>query len=559
MLPVLLLASAAVPADIAWQPWSPEVFQRARAEHRLVLLDLGAGWCHWCHVMDAVTYRDPKVVKIIGDRFLAVRADADRFPELAQRYEDYGWPATIVFAPDGAELVKLRGYLVPKRMAAMLAAVADDPTPGPSVFADEPFQAVDTHALSEPQRQDLLDRYLAVYDDAHGGWGDVHHYLHTESMEYALEGALAGDAKLTGMARQTLDANLRLIDRKTGGICQYSDASKPDDPWGSPHYEKIMEYQASNLRLYSLASRIFAEPRYRTAADGLHRFLIERLRSPEGAFYTSQDADSRRIDEHRFSRENGWAIAALCAYGSAFEDERAIAEARRAAEWVLKNRRRPDGTFAHGTGDTRPTLGDDVAMVEALLSLYEVTAELRWRVLAEETLAAIDRIYRVESGGYQTSTIDDRARGALAEPYRQLDENLTVARTANRIHRYTGEASHRAIAEHAMRYLSSPSVIAERRFLIGVVLADRELASSPAELTVVGTRADPLARRLFSAARALPALYRRVLWLDPGQPDTKYPRKPAPAAYLCVAGACSRPLQDPAELGPVYAGTLRRH
>src|SRR6266700_2398786 len=68
---------------IEWQPWSPDIFERAKTEHRFVLLDLGAVWCHWCHVMDETTYRDPRVVQLIGQRFVAVRVDQDARPDLA--------------------------------------------------------------------------------------------------------------------------------------------------------------------------------------------------------------------------------------------------------------------------------------------------------------------------------------------------------------------------------------------------------------------------------------------------------------------------------------------
>ena len=120
-------------AAIDWQPWSDEVFERAKRENRFVLLDLGAVWCHWCHVMDETTYRDPRVAQLIGQRYVAVRVDQDARPDLANRYEDYGWPATIVFAADGSEIVKRRGYQRPMEMSSMLQAIIDDPTPGPSV------------------------------------------------------------------------------------------------------------------------------------------------------------------------------------------------------------------------------------------------------------------------------------------------------------------------------------------------------------------------------------------------------------------------------------------
>src|SRR3954470_9128314 len=109
---VVLAAAVAAPVPpaaaprnaIEWVDWSDSAFDRARAESRLVLLDLGAVWCHWCHVMEEKTYRDPAVVALIGERFVAVHVDQDARPDLSNRYEDYGWPATVVFDSAGREL-----------------------------------------------------------------------------------------------------------------------------------------------------------------------------------------------------------------------------------------------------------------------------------------------------------------------------------------------------------------------------------------------------------------------------------------------------------------------
>src|SRR5271163_2556049 len=91
-------------APIDWEPWSDSVFAKAKSEGRFVLLDLGTTWCHWCHVMEEVTYRDAAVTGLVRQRYLAVRVDADSRPDLSNRYEDYGWPATIVFNSDGSEI-----------------------------------------------------------------------------------------------------------------------------------------------------------------------------------------------------------------------------------------------------------------------------------------------------------------------------------------------------------------------------------------------------------------------------------------------------------------------
>ena len=92
-----------------------------------MLLDLGAVWCHWCHVMEETTYRHPRVLELLRDHFVVVRVDQDARPDLANRYEDYGWPATILFDASGRELAKLSGYIEAPRMIGMLEAFVADP------------------------------------------------------------------------------------------------------------------------------------------------------------------------------------------------------------------------------------------------------------------------------------------------------------------------------------------------------------------------------------------------------------------------------------------------
>src|SRR5690349_2191070 len=99
--------------QVEWQKWSDKIFEQAKAEKKLVLLDLGASWCHWCHVMDELTYSDADVVKILKNGYIAVHVDQDSRPDISSRYEDYGWPATIVFKWDGSELAKRSGYIPP--------------------------------------------------------------------------------------------------------------------------------------------------------------------------------------------------------------------------------------------------------------------------------------------------------------------------------------------------------------------------------------------------------------------------------------------------------------
>src|SRR4051812_13176966 len=90
--PASLTASPVLAKQINWQPWTDQVFERAKEEHKFVILDLEAVWCHWCHVMDEKTYSNPTVANLLDAKYIALRVDQDSRPDLSNKYEDFGWP-----------------------------------------------------------------------------------------------------------------------------------------------------------------------------------------------------------------------------------------------------------------------------------------------------------------------------------------------------------------------------------------------------------------------------------------------------------------------------------
>ena len=230
-----LAASPSFAADeLKWSEWGDDLFARATAEKRFVILDLEAVWCHWCHVMEKTTYANPEVKELLASKYLPVRVDQDANPDLSSRYGDWGWPATIVFGPDGTEIAKIRGYIEPERMQALLKAIIDDPSPGPSVGEAFEVKPSASAFLSKEQRAALTKNFDESYDDKLGGWGENQKYIDADSMDLAITRAEAGDATAIKRARQTLDAAIALIDPVWGGVFQYSEAGS----WSTAAFRK---------------------------------------------------------------------------------------------------------------------------------------------------------------------------------------------------------------------------------------------------------------------------------------------------------------------------------
>src|SRR5579864_1917017 len=540
---------------INWQPWSDAIFDQAKRENKFVLLDLEAVWCHWCHVMDETTYKTPEVIALIGSKYIPVRVDQDSRPDLSNRYEDYGWPATIVFASGGGEIVKRQGYIEPKQMIGMLKAIIADPTPGPSVRAEPEVKFSENALMPAELRKELEDRYFGQYDSKHGSWGFDQKFLDWGSTEYAMARARGGDQKSEAMAKQSLNAQFALIDPAWGGVYQYSTGGV----WTEPHFEKIMNFQAGNLRIYALAYDEWHDPAYLKAAKDVQRFLKTFLTSPEGAFYTSQNADVidgkhsaeyfklddagrrkqgiPRVDKHIYSRENGWAIDAVAMLYGATGDREYLDEAVKAAQWIIENRALEGGGFRHDTKDAAgPYLADTLNMTRAFLTLYEVTGDRTWLARAEAGAKFISGTFAAEGGGYLTSKA-------------QRDENILVARLTNLLSRYAGNDAYHAMSERAMRYVSAP-MIAKYMPTGATLLADQEYSSDPIHITVVGHKDDPAAQALFNAAAAYPSGYLRLEWWDTREgrlpnPDVQYPELKNAAAFICTGNTCSAPISKP--------------
>ena len=479
---------AEVKSLIAWQPHDLAAFKQAAQEKKFLILDLEAVWCHWCHVMDAKTYADEKVVAYIKKHFIPLKADHDARPDLAERYRDWGWPATIVFAPDGTEIVKRAGYISPEDMLKMLTAIVTDPSAEGQQVA-LPTRFSDSFKLSASVKKDLLQRNVASHDNEIGGLATGQRYVDLDTIEWDLYLAAQGDKTAEKRVRRTLDAAIALIDPEFGGVYQYS----THGDWQHPHYEKIMRSQWAVLRAYARAAMQLKEKRYTDAAEKIGQYLVEFLRSKEGAFYTSQDADltqgvkgheyfalkraerlkkgQPRVDKHLYASSNGMAIEGLLLLHQASGKVQYYNSAIEAMAWVLKNRRYADGGFRHNqVDDAGPYLSDTLFMGRALLQLHQNSGDKQALALAAKAGTFINQWFRHPQAGV-VSAVDN---GTPVKPIPQIDQNIIAARFLLALYKQTGDKVHADLAKHILRYLSTPEIALQRLTEAGILLADAE-------------------------------------------------------------------------------------
>ncbi len=543
-----LAAAPLVNSTMPWQNWGDEVFARAKLENKFVLLSLQSWWCEWCHEMNVVTYEDKDVRALLDTHFIPVRVDQDSRPDVSQRYERWGWPATVIFHPDGTELVKLRGYYSPKFFIPVLTETIADPTPvnygrqgGPE---RESTKAV---RIPEPARSKLLAFLEQAYDRENGGWSKSKLVdLHT--LTYMLERSKVGDKALSARVRFTMTQYVKMIDSQSGGMSQITKASD----WSEPLKEFPMFAQEAGLRAFAQAYALWGDPRYKKAADRIYGFLVNTMRGSNGAFYTSMGGQRHKpgIDKRQYTRENAQAIYALTGYYDATANHAALDYAIAAANWTIKERARPEGGFRHAGVDTGgPYLVDNLEIAKAFLVLYRSTGDRAWldRARGAADFVAANFIER-KTGALITTAKPDAA--PLTETVKQKDDNVTAVRLYNLLAAYTGSARYREIAEAGMGYLTSAAVLDGYFFLPDVLLAEAELTTEPVHVTVVGPKDDAAAQALYRAALAYPSAHKRAEWWDRREGelpnhDVEYPRYPRAAAFACTRTFCSAPVTDP--------------
>src|SRR3989338_4318962 len=222
--------------NIEWLEWSNEAFEKAKRENKPILLDIYGVWCHWCHRMEE-SYEDPIVIEIINEKFIAIKVDTDKRPDINERYNQGGWPTTAFLTPDGMVIAGAT-YLPSAQLAMMLEQVYNYFQRSDLQFEIQKPSVEEGDVKSAAS--EVFDEALISFDTVHGGFGSEPKFPMTDAIELALLMHRQDNKAALRVATKTLDGMMGIFDPVEGGFYRYSVTRE----WDKPHYEKMLETNA---------------------------------------------------------------------------------------------------------------------------------------------------------------------------------------------------------------------------------------------------------------------------------------------------------------------------
>ena len=313
---------------VDWMPWGPEAFSRARSEAKPIFLSIGYSTCHWCHVMARECFENPQIAALMNEHFVCIKVDREERPDVDRVYMAYlqaitgqgGWPLNAWLTPDlkpfyagtyfPPEDRQGRGGL-PTILKAIargwaedrdriiaegnraIEALAEHTKPGMVADSGDPLSESAGNAY-----ETAFQYYTEAYDGQRGGFGGAPKFPRPANLSFLLQcAALQGAETPVGqealsMVSHTLAQMSRggIHDHVGGGFHRYS----VDADWFVPHFEKML-YDQAQIAVCSLETwKATGDERYAWLARDILDYVLRDLTSPEGGFYSAEDADSDR-------------------------------------------------------------------------------------------------------------------------------------------------------------------------------------------------------------------------------------------------------------------------
>ena len=312
---------SAMHQPILWHEWGEEAFAAAKRENKPILLDIGAVWCHWCHVMDRESYDDPEVAQIVNENYIAVKVDRDERPDIDSRYQvaissltgQGGWPLTGFLTPDGKPFYG-GTYFPPQdqygrpSFKRVLISIAQAYRGKNGEVVEQANMVINAMSQAEafsgrsgdisPQVIDaIIESALKMFDQRNGGFGNAPKFPHPSTLDLLVDRyAQTGRDDLRDVIVITLEKMARggVYDQLAGGFHRYS----VDERWIVPHFEKMCYDNSELLKNYVHSWQATGNDFFADVARDIIRWMDQWLSDRErGGFYGSQDADYSMDDD----------------------------------------------------------------------------------------------------------------------------------------------------------------------------------------------------------------------------------------------------------------------
>ncbi|MBL8856900.1 MAG: thioredoxin domain-containing protein [Planctomycetes bacterium] len=576
-----------------WSDWSDEAFRRARERGCPVLLFVRASWCRWCRELETLVLADPRVERVLNERFVCVKVDKDRRPDIDVRYSKGGWP-TLAWLDDEAELLASDTYLEIDELLQRLELVADYYSKNRD-FVRARIAEVERDRRAESARAsgrgklslDIVEHVARTIvdtaDPVHGGWGREHKFPQTEAIDFALiRWSQTGDNSMLQLVTRTLRAMQagEIHDTVEGGFYRY--ATQAD--WSVPHHEKMLDSNAQRLFAYLEAWQVLGDESFRATARGILSFLYETLLDERtGAFKGSQDANptyahlttraarkefgAPACDSTIFTNWNAITVSALLKAAAVLGEPRHAEAAFKTLEFLCEEMFDDQRGVYHywdGSYHLPGMLADHAYLMRALIDASQHAGDMRYLVEARKIAdMSIEQLHS-PSGGFYDMVYDPGARGGLRQRNRSILENSVMAEALFRLSALLriddyADTARDALASFADDYKRFG------HFTAGYARAVDLLFHLPIHVTIVGPRASQLALDLQRAALKPYVASRIVQILDPSEDASllersglPQPRAGEPArAYVARGRESYAETADPSRLAALMTRVER--
>ena len=668
-----LLQHADNPVD--WYPWGAEAFSRAVRENKPVFLSIGYATCHWCHVMAHESFEDTAVAALLNKDFICIKVDREERPDIDSIYMSVcqmltgqgGWPLSVFLTPEKKPF--FTGTYIPKESRFGITGLTDllpritrswqerrnDLVASAEEIAAALHQEQKSHHDDIPDISFLHQGYEELvlrFDAEYGGFGRAPKFPTPHILLFLLRfWKRTGNTRALTMVEKTLGAMRSggIFDQVGGGFHRYS----TDAQWRVPHFEKMLYDQAFLVMAYTEAYQATHNPEFRKTAEEIISYVVRNLTSPEGAFFSAENADSEGgegtfylwtagetekilgkedtrfavpafgithagnyqdtgtsrgqnilyrtksiaelassfgisetdleirlesirarlftareqrshplLDDKILTDGNGLFIAALAQAARTFGNEKYLAAARRAIQFVLTRMRTTKGGLLHRYRDGEPAIpafGDDYAfIIKALIELYESTFEPAYLSSARElNTLFLEHFWDDVQGGF--FTISDTAEILLMRKKEIYDGaipscNSVAFENLVRLTHLTGDASNEQRASELSRCFAAPvhqSPSAHAWFLCAL-----DSAIGPVhDVVIVGERDADDTRAMINGLRDhyLPRVL--IIFRPPGEHDLLLTSL-APftrnlnalggkaTAHICTGHTCAMPITE---------------